>query len=122
MMESKNAWMVNRILLGLLMLVPGLMKMFVFGPSGVTGMFAAMGFPIPMFFAWLVMLSEVIFGAAIIANWKVRYTAWPPMVILLVAVIVTLPWSKLGSTQWPTVLLHLVAISSYWLLAIRAKN
>lgn len=121
-MESKSVWMVNRILLGLLMLVPGLMKLFVYGPSGVTAMFAGMGFPVPALFAWIVMLCEVVFGVAILANWKVKYTAWPPIVILLVAVLVTLPWSNIGSTQWPSVLLHLVAISSYWLLSIRAKN
>lgn len=106
--------LVNRILLGLLMLVPGLVKLFMVKPSGVTGMLTGMGFPLPMFFAWILILAEIVFGIAILANWKLEYTAWPPIVILLVATLTTMNWS---SPQWSTVLLHLVAASGYWMLA-----
>lgn len=108
------AKLVNRILLGLLMLVPGLLKLFVIGPSGVTSMLDGMGFPIPMFFAWILILAEIVFGIAILANYKIGYTAWPPIVILVVAVIVAQNWSN---PSWSTILLHLVAASNYWLLA-----
>ncbi len=105
--------LVNRILLGLLMLVPGIVKLTVFKPSGVTSMLSGMGFPLPMFFAWILILAEIVFGIAILANWKLEYTAWPPIVILLVAVVVTMNWS---SPQWSNILLHLVAASGYWML------
>jgi uncharacterized membrane protein YphA (DoxX/SURF4 family) len=121
-MDFKTPWMVHRILLGLLMLIPGLLKLFVFKPSGVTGMLAGMGFPAPMFFAWILILAEIVFGVALLANWKIKYTAWPPIVILVVATLVTFPWTTLGQAQWPTVLLHLVAISGYWMLAAQAKH
>ncbi len=108
------AKIVNRILLGLLMLVPGLIKLFVFKPTGVTSMLSGLGFPIPMFFAWVLILSEIIFGIAILANWKVEFTAWPPLIILVIGGLVTPDWSN---PQWPTILLHLVVASNYWLLA-----
>ena len=110
--------LVNRIILGLLMLLPGLVKLFVAKPSGVTAMLDGFGFPIPMFFAWVLMLSEIVFGIAILANWKLKYTTWPPMIILLIAILVTLPWGdgKAFLMSIPTIMLHLVAITGFWLL------
>ena len=109
--------LVNRILLGLLMLVPGLIKLFVFKPSGVTGMLTGFGFPLPMFFAWLLIISEIIFGIAILANWRVQYTALPPIIILVIAMLVTLPWGEFSKIQASTALFHLVAASNYWLIS-----
>lgn len=114
--------LVNRILLGLLMLVPGLMKLFVMGPSAVTSMLDGMGFPVPVFFAWILILSEIVFGIAVLANWKLQYTAWPPAFILAVATLVTIPWSNLAQTQLPSVLLHLVAITNYWWLGVMTNK
>ncbi len=111
--------LVNRILLGLLMLVPGILKLFVFKPSGVTGMLAGMGFPLPMFFAWILILAEIGFGIAILANWKLEYTTWPPIVILVVATLVTMDWS---SPQWSNLLLHLVAASNFWLIGQKSST
>ena len=106
---------VNRILLGLLMLVPGIVKLFVMKPSGVTAMLISIGFPMPMFLAWVLIFAEIIFGIAIIANWKIQYTVWPPMIILAVAVLTTVNWKNPMSAS--TILLHVVAISNYWLLS-----
>ncbi len=114
--------LVNRILLGLLMLVPGLMKLFVITPTNVTGMLGGFGFPLPGFFAWILILSEIVFGIAILANWKLQYTAWPPAFILSVATLVTIPWSNLADTQLPSVLLHLVAITNYWWLGVMTNR
>lgn len=110
--------LINRILLGLLMLVPGLMKLFVMGPSAVTGMFAGMGFPAPMLFAWILIILEVGCGAAILVNYKVRYTAIPPAIIMVVATILTVNWSTGASSG----LLHLVAASSYLVLAMTRSS
>ncbi len=101
---------VNWILLGLLMLIPGLLKLFVMGPSAVVGMLSGLGFPAATFFAWVLILSEIIFGALILARWNLRYTVWPPMIILTVAAF-TANWGN-----WAGMLLHLTAVSNYWLL------
>ncbi len=109
-MNNKTILMLNRMLLGLLMLVPGLLKLFSIGPSNVTGMLSEFGFPAPAFLAWVLIISEIVFGAAILAKWKLEYTVWPPIIILIVAAF-TAGWG-----EWPTILLHLAVASNYWML------
>ena len=110
---NKSIVTVNRILLGLVMLIPGLLKLFVSKPAGVVDMLSGMGFPAATFFAWVLILSEIVFGIAILANWKTEYTVWPPIIIMLVAAF-TASWGK-----WPLFLMHLVVASNY--LLIRKK-
>lgn len=105
--------LVNRIVLGLLMLVPGILKLFVFKPAGVTSMLAGFGFPAPSLFAWILIIVEIATGLMILANWRMNIAAWPPIVILLVATVVTTDWAD---PQIPNILLHLVAITGYWML------
>ena len=109
----KNLETINRVLLGLLMVIPGLSKLFVSGASGVSGMLLGIGLFAwaPGFWAWILILSEIFFGLAIIARWKLEYTVIPPMIILAVATF-TVVWGS-----WSSVLLHLVAISGYSLIA-----
>lgn len=108
----------NLVLLGLVMLLPGLMKLFVMKPSAVTAMLTGLGFPIPMFFAWILILSEIIFGIAILARWRLKYTVWPPIIILVIAgLTTTISWQSLGTSQWPSFLLHIALASNYWLIS-----
>lgn len=74
-----------RIMMGLLMFVPGLSKLM--NPSGIIGMLGGLGFPAAAFFGWLLLLSEIAFGAAVIVGWKLEYTVWPLVLILAVATI-----------------------------------
>ncbi|MEX2017309.1 MAG: DoxX family membrane protein, partial [Candidatus Pacearchaeota archaeon] len=82
---QKYLKLTNRILLGLLILVPGIIKLFVSGPDAVIGMLSGIALFswAPAFWAWVLMLSEVIFGLAILANYKLKYTVIPPVIILL---------------------------------------
>lgn len=125
MKGTKNAAIKTHwILLGLLMLVPGLMKLFIMGPSAVSGMLSGIALFAwaPTFWAWVLILSEIIFGIAILAKWKLQYTVIPPMIILAVATLfVAINWSSLMQTAWPNVLFHLLAISGYWMLGANAK-
>ena len=111
-MFNKHAGTVNRILLGLLMLIPGCMKLFVIKPTAVVGMLSGIGFPAPTFFAWVLILSEIVFGIAILLKWKLQYTVWPPILIMLVAAF-TVAWGN-----WPTFLMHLVIASNYFMLGV----
>lgn len=106
---------INRVLLGLLMLVPGLLKLFVFKPAGVTQMLTGFGFPAPLFFAWVLIILEIVSGLAILANFRIRMVTWVPVIILLVATILT-TFADLQNANIPGILLHLVAISNYLLL------
>ena len=115
-MNKKNLqWvnLTNRIFLGLLMFVPGILKLFINGHSGVTGMLSGIGFPIVGFFAWILIFSEIVFGVAIMVNWRLRYTVIPPIIILLIATFTV----HLGN--YSSMLLHLVAVTNYLLIAYK---
>jgi uncharacterized membrane protein YphA (DoxX/SURF4 family) len=121
----KNLGMINRVLLGLLVLVPGLLKLLVTGPAGVTGMLSGnfLFSWAPAFWAWILIAGEILFGAAILLNWKTEYASYGASAILFFALITAvIRWSDLGSTGWSNALLHLVAISNYLLLAMHVKK
>lgn len=112
------------ILLGLLMLVPGLFKLFAYKPAGVATMLSGIALFAwaPTFWAWVLILSEIVFGVLILAKWKLKYTVIPPMIILAVAILfVAMDWSKLGATEWPNVIFHLIAFTGYWMLGASAR-
>lgn len=97
-----------RVFVGLLLLIPGIFKLM--NPAGVSGMLTNLGFPSPVFFAWILILIEIIFGAIVILGWKLKYTVWPLVVVLAVATITVVIPNMNGS---PTNLLfHLLGIAS----------
>lgn len=102
---------VNWILLGLLMLVPGLIKLFVFEPSGVSGMLSGnvLFSWAPTFWAWILIIGEIGSGIAILTKWRVKHVMWIPVIILVIAAF-TSNWNN-----WPGFILHLLAASNYWL-------
>lgn len=117
---SKIQW----ILLGLLMLLPGLIKLFVFKPAGVTQMLSGIILFswAPAFWAWVLILSEIVFGVLILAKWNLKYTTIPPIIILAVATLfVAINWSDITQTQIPNLLLHLLAINGYCMLRSQTK-
>lgn len=116
----KNHLLVQRYLLGLLMLVAGLLKLLVTGAGGVSGMLSniVLFSWAPGFWAWILIIAEIGSGVAVLANWKLKYTAWLPVIILAVAVLfMTIKWSALGSTSWSSVIFHLIAINGFLWLA-----
>ncbi|RMF55610.1 DoxX family protein [Candidatus Woesearchaeota archaeon] len=102
----------NRVLLGLVMFVAGGMKLLVSGPDNVSGMLSGIGFPAPLFFAWVLIVFEILCGAAIIMNWNIKYAVIPPMIILLVASF-TVHISNVSN-----LLIHLALTSNYALIAV----
>lgn len=107
---KKYIWNAHWILLGLLMLVPGLLKLLVMKPATVSGMLSGLGFPAPVFFAWVLIIFEIVSGIAILARWKLKYVVWAPVIILLVAAF-TASWGS-----WPSFIMHLVIAIDYYLL------
>ena len=118
-MREGNFLLLNRILLGLLMLVPGLMKLFVMGPSAVVNMMSGIALFAwaPMFWAWVLILSEILFGIAILAKWRLDLTTIPPAIIMIVAGLTV----YLGN--YPTLILHLAVASNYlvWMNMRKSK-
>ena len=124
--NTKILMIITTILLGLLMLVAGLTKLFVMKPSGVSGMLSHIFLFswAPMFWAWILIIGEIGSGIAVLTMWKLKYTAYIPVIILSVAVLTsTIRWSSLGNTSWNTVIFHLIAIVNYlWLAMMPSKK
>lgn len=112
---NDNAVLVNRIVLGLLFLVAGLMKLFVFKPSGVTGMLSELGFPGAMFFAWVLILVELLGGLSLIINWKAKYACYLLIVVMVVAAF-TSYWAN-----WTQMLFHLAAATNLWVVSTQSR-
>ena len=102
----------NLILLGMLMVVPGLMKLR--DPGSVVAMLSGQGYPAPLVFAWILILSELFSGSAILLRRALHYAVIPPIVILTIAAF-TVYWGV-----WISMLLHLVAVSAYSLVGFHA--
>ena len=116
--------MINTALLGLLMLVPGLTKLFVSGVEGVSSMLSGniLFSWAPLFWAWALIIAEIGSGSAILFRWKTKYVVYIPVIILAVAVFtVSIKWSSVMSTSWSGVIFHLIAIVGYISLAYNKK-
>lgn len=74
-----------RVTLGLLFLVPGITKLM--NPAGVTGMLSGIGFPAAGLFAWILIIVEVLGGAALILGKKMKEAVWALFIVLLVATL-----------------------------------
>ncbi len=112
---NANAVLVNRIVIGLLFLVAGLTKIFVFKPSGVSGMLAGLGFPAAMFFAWVLILVETLGGLSLLFNWKAKYACYLLIIVMVVAAF-TSYWAN-----WTQMLFHLAAATNLWVIAANSK-
>ena len=115
---SKDTHMIGhtllRVMLGLLFVVAGYGKFS--NPQGVVGLLTGIGFFAPTFFAWVLLLSVLVFGALILIGFKVRYTAWPLAFILLIAELtVVIPNQGILST--PS-FFHLVSIAGLATIAL----
>ena len=103
-----------RVAIGFLFLVAGIKK--ITAPDKVVGMLGNLGFPIAQFFGWLLILSEIIFGALILVGYKVKYTAWPLAIVLAVAwILVVVPNGGITSTNS---FFHLIGIAGLVTIAL----
>jgi len=102
---------VLRFALGPLFIIPGVMKFM--NPGMIIGMLGQLGFPAPTFLGWLLLLSEIIFGAAVLVGWKVKYTVWPLVAVLAVATaFVHIPAMATNPAGLVNVLFHLLGIAA----------
>ena len=111
-MKQENFLLINRLLLGLLMFVAGFLKLFVIGPDVIVGMMSGIGLFAwaPAFWAWVLILSEILFGIAILAKWKLNWTTIPPAIIMIVAGLTVYTTSV---SQLSTLILNLAVASNY---------
>jgi len=117
-MSEKNNHLIGhtllRVTIGLLFLIMGITK--IQGPEGIIGMLTGLGFPAPAFFGWILILSEIIFGALVFVGYKIKWTAWPLAIVLAVAwITVTVPDQGISS---PLSFFHLIGISGLITIAL----
>jgi putative oxidoreductase len=113
MSENKNyAPALIRLGLGLLFIIPGLAKLA--NPQMIIGMLTGLGIPAPALMGWVVLLSEILFGAAVLAGWKLQKTVWPLVLVLVVALfMVHVPnWIAAAPMAMPIALFHILGIAA----------
>ena len=82
------AALVLRVAMGILFVVHGGMKLFIFTPAGTAAYFASLGLPGPL--AYLVIAAELLGGLALIAGFWSRWVALALLPIMLGALNVHL--------------------------------
>lgn len=100
-----------RLVLGPLFIIPGVSKLL--NPQMIIGMLGSLGFPFPTFWGWLLLASEIIFGASVFAGYKVKHTVWPLVIVLSVATVtVYLPGIGKDPMVAINILFHLLGIAA----------
>jgi|SRR3989344_3058616 len=115
-MKKDKISVLNWIFLGLLMLVSGLMKVFVIGYSGVSGMLSSLNFPLPGILAVVLMAVEIIFGLMILFRWKTHIAGTGAGIIIFVAGLTAWTYGQ-DSPNWIQVMMHIVVATNYWMFA-----
>jgi putative oxidoreductase len=84
------AWglLVLRLAVGAVFVMHGGQKIFVIGPRNIAGFLGPMGFPLPMVWAIVLMLTEFLGGVALILGIFTRYAAALLAIVMLVAISV----------------------------------
>src|SRR5438874_12868963 len=87
---SNQQWglTVLRVIVGIVFLVHGAQKLFVFGFHGVAGMLGGLGIPVPAVSAVILMLVEFLGGIALILGIVTRWSAALIACDMMVAVLV----------------------------------
>src|SRR5436190_4663765 len=94
-----NSWAENwglvplRLAVGLVFVVHGAQKLFVFGLGGAAGFMGKVGIPLPFLAAGVVTAVELLGGSALILGWGTRLAAALLAFDMLVAILVV----KLGA-------------------------
>ena len=107
-----------RLVLGALFLVTGITKLL--NPAIPTGMLTNIGFPAPGAFAWILLLSEILFGLAVLLGYNIKLVVWPLVLVLVVATgLVYLPGF---SKNIVTILFHLLGIAALASLSLTGSG
>lgn len=76
-----------RVGVGVVFLMHGGQKLFVYGFRGTAGFMGQIGIPLPMFAAVVVTLVEFLGGAALVLGFLTRWAALPLAINMLVAIL-----------------------------------
>ena len=80
------ALLIARLVLGVIFIAHGGQKLFEMGVGQVAGFFEGVGIPLPAFFAWVVSLTELFGGIAVLIGLFTRYAAVGIAIVMVVAI------------------------------------
>ena len=103
--NSEYGPLLLRITIGLMFVYSGTLKLL--NPAGPVGLLTKIGFPMPTIWAWILLLSELIFGLFVFLGFKVKYTVWHLVIIMIVAITTVIIPNSNGN--YGSLFLHLVA-------------
>ncbi|MDZ7774232.1 MAG: DoxX family protein [Bacteroidales bacterium] len=86
--SGDNRSLIPRIIVGLVFLSEGLQKYIIPEVTG-TGRFENIGFDNAEFLAYFVATFEIISGILLLAGFMTRLSAFPPLIIMITAIITT---------------------------------
>lgn len=108
---------VLRVTLGLFFIISGFMKLF--NPQSITGLLGQLGFSAAVFWGWVVLVTEIVFGILVLMGWRTEISVWPLVLILIVAIVkVYIPLLGTDSMAVISLLFHIATIASFVTLAM----
>lgn len=78
---------VLRVVVGIVFLVHGSQKLFIWGIGGVAGFMGQVGIPVPMLAALIVTAVEILGGLSLLLGLFTRWAAIPLAINMLVAIL-----------------------------------
>lgn len=97
-----------RIGVGGLFVITGIMKLM--NPAVVTSMLDNLGFPGPLLWAWILILAELLCGAAVLTGYRVKWAVIPLTIILVIAIAVNLGSQTMNALKDMALLAGLVSL------------
>ncbi len=86
MEREKLAEAILRVVIGIIFLAHGYLKLNVMGIENVAGFLANLGFPFSLFFAWVLTLTEILGGIALIINVFTKQAVVLLSIIMIIAI------------------------------------
>ena len=88
-MEKKHDYglIILRLGLGILFIYTGIAKLFFSTPSGVSQFLGGLGFPLPILFAWILILAELLGGIALVIGFKAKWASALLGIVIIVAIL-----------------------------------
>lgn len=107
----------NQLFLGWFAIISGIVLwLSPSGPSGLADYLSSHSIPLALLLAWIIIISFIFSGIAILRNWKPRITAILPAIILIASAFT----KQLGIL--PAMLLYLLIAADYITISILNKK
>lgn len=110
---EKYSLTIIRIPIALIFIYEGYIKLL--SPNNLITLFDSWNFILPGVIAWTIILTELIFGIMVLVGFKVKYTAWPLIILLTIfTIVIVIPFGSIT-----TILFHVLGLAVLISLVLR---